>query len=361
MKRILPAAFTFLIAALYIGIRLVQADLDPVGLLELGTRFSEGDPSGTEGYDGQFVFYAAMDLDPEQVADKLDDPPYRYQRILLPLLARLIGGGVASRTAWAILLINLTAHTAGVYAVSELLARHGWSRWYALIYGLWIGIFIGVGLGLHEPLAYALVAFSILMQDRGKPATAIIAATLAIFAKEITVVFWLALLATAMFERWPLRRFAVFAGTAAVYIGWQMWLAKMFGASGFGVGGGGATGFDWVPFNGLWRIGAYNPRALLVYLAVFGPVIVVPAVWGLVASIGTLLEDVGRADAYMLAANCAGIVFLPHSTFREPLGVLRFADGLVLSLLYFAIVRGHPRVMKYAVFWIAMLAILVNG
>ena len=33
--------------------RLWQADWDPVGLAQLGTRFSEGDPEGTEGYDGQ--------------------------------------------------------------------------------------------------------------------------------------------------------------------------------------------------------------------------------------------------------------------------------------------------------------------
>ncbi|MGD8760431.1 MAG: hypothetical protein PVJ07_09290, partial [Anaerolineales bacterium] len=75
---------TLLLTAAYVVWRLAGAGWDPIGLVELGTRFSEGDPSGTEGYDGQFTYYMAVDPSPASALEKLDDPPYRYQRILFP-------------------------------------------------------------------------------------------------------------------------------------------------------------------------------------------------------------------------------------------------------------------------------------
>ncbi|NIS82113.1 MAG: hypothetical protein GTO14_18325, partial [Anaerolineales bacterium] len=74
---------TFLISGGYVLWRLVAAEWNPVALAELGTRFSEVDPGGTEGYDGQFVYYMAVDPDPRSVQEHLDVPAYRYQRILL--------------------------------------------------------------------------------------------------------------------------------------------------------------------------------------------------------------------------------------------------------------------------------------
>ncbi|MBN2555401.1 MAG: hypothetical protein JXA97_05630 [Anaerolineales bacterium] len=356
-----PTLLTFILTVAYVSIRLSLNGMNPVELMEIGTQFSEQDPDGTEGYDGQFVYYAALDLAPAGLEEKLDDPAYRYQRILLPLFGHMLGQGEPTRTAWALLVINVFAHCAGTWAVSELMGRHGWPRGYAIIYGLWVGLVLSVGLGLHEPLAYALVAVAILLFDHNHRSASAVVAMLAVFAKETTILFWLGLLAAEIFQRRSWKVFAVFTSGAIGFVIWQIWLAAAFGSAGFGVGGGGATGFDWVPLNGLWRIGMHNLRALLVYAVAFGPAIVVPAVWGLIAACRTLLEDMGRADAYMLAANSAAIIFLPHSSFREPLGLIRFADGLVLALLYFAAVSDRRRAMRYAVLWTAMLVLILNG
>jgi len=361
MKRLAPVILTSFVLLGYVFFRLDQKDMDPVQLAEIGTRYAEGDPQGTEGYDGQFTFYMALDLSPEMVEERLDIPSYRYQRILLPLLGRALGGGKLERTAWALLGINLVGQLLGTWLVARLLEQHGWHSWYSLIYGLWVGLVMPVGLMLHEPLAYALAVAAVLLHERKESPFDILLALLAVLAKETTLFVWLSLLLVEVFESRSKRRLAWFTATAMMYAVWQLWLYQTFGAVGLGSGGANATGFEWIPFNGLWRIGAVSPRALLLYSAAFGPGIVLPALWGLLSAVKTLFEDLGRGDAYMLAANCAGLMFLPHSTFREPLGLIRFADGLVFSLLYYAAIRGNPKVLRYALFWIAMLAMLFNG
>ena len=40
---------------------LVNNDFDPVVFANVGTQFSEGDPEGSKGYDGQFVYFIARD------------------------------------------------------------------------------------------------------------------------------------------------------------------------------------------------------------------------------------------------------------------------------------------------------------
>jgi hypothetical protein len=61
---------------------------------------------------------------------------------------------------------------------------------------------------------------------------------------------------------------------------------------------------------------------------------------------------------------------LPFSTFREPLGLVRAADGLVLAVMlyssgqYAAAQPGNRkrwlRPVRLALFWIPLLAILLN-
>ena len=77
------------VGLVYMAVVVTSAGGDPLALATLGTRFSEGDPGGTEGYDGQFSYYIARD--PLNGWQHCDVPAYRYQRILYPLLGRLSG------------------------------------------------------------------------------------------------------------------------------------------------------------------------------------------------------------------------------------------------------------------------------
>lgn len=359
MKRFLPATVSTLVAAAYVVYRLASTGWEPTGWLELGDRISGGASESSDGYDGQFFYYIALDPDPSSVSAKLDDPAYRYQRILYPLIARLVSLGVEAWIPWAMLLIGLAAHWTGTWSVSEVLSDRGLSRWYALSYGLWVGLVAPVGLGLSEPLAFALAAAGMLSLERRRKLSAAALFGAAAFAKETTLVFLAAaLIVELLTERQP-RAIAAYAASGALFGTWQLWLLGTFGAVGLRAGGDTATAFEWIPFMGLFRVGFFSLAALGLYLVIFGPSIVLPSIWGTVASVRELLRGARDAETLVLLGFCMLIMGLPFSTFREPLGLVRAADGLVLAAILFASARRWLRPLRYSLFWSAMLAMLL--
>ncbi len=115
------------------------------------------------GYDGEFFYFIAVD--PIHARYYVDDAPYRYTKILYPMLARLIALGYVDAVPYTLLLINWLAAALGTVFLAAWLRRQGTSPWFALAYGLYPGIFIGVQRDLTEPLSYALVAAAIYVFD----------------------------------------------------------------------------------------------------------------------------------------------------------------------------------------------------
>ena len=188
------------------------------------------------------------------MAPLLDVPAYRYQRILYPLLARLLALGKPEWIPWSLLLIGLVSIPLTTLAVARLLAGWGINPWYALVVGLWSGLLLSLLSDLAEPLAFCLVAWGLLARELGKHRLAWGLFTLAVFAKEVTLVFVFALLLDYLFRR-DLR--SVFALTAVALLPFglfQVWLWLQFGSPGIGSGGAMATSFEWLPFMGFWRI-----------------------------------------------------------------------------------------------------------
>lgn len=356
-----PALLTLLALAVLQGAVIAGAGGDPLALARLGTRFSQGEVQGSEGYDGQFVYYIARDPRPAAVAPLLDVPAYRYQRILLPLLARLLSLGNERTLPWVLAGLGLLAQAAGTWAVAELLAGWGVSRRYALVYGLWAGFTLAVRLDLPEPLAFALAAGAILATERGRPALGWVLYALAVFAKETALVFVLAqLLAELAGRRW--RPALALVGIACLpFALFQGWLWLVFGQVGAASGGAMATPFERIPFMGLLRIGQYSPAYLAAMLVVFGPALVLPAVWGIVISLKKLLADSRNVIVLGLFIQALVIPFLPFSTFRETGGLLRFSCGLVLSILLFAGRYKIGRALNYSFFWIVLNVFLLKA
>jgi hypothetical protein len=349
-----PAAVTLLVLTLVVASVIHSAGGDPLALARLGTRFSQADLNGSEGYDGQFVYYIARNPNPESVAPLLDAPAYRYQRILLPLLARWLAWGNLGAIPWILAGLGIISQTAGTWVVSRLLAGWGVNRWYAIVYGLWVGFVLAVRLDLPEPLAYALVAGAILATLRGRPGLGWLLYGLALFAKEVTVLFVVAQLIDDLFQRRWRSALGLIVVALVPYALFQVWLWSAFGQLGIGSGGAMATPFELLPLMGLWRIGAYSIVYLLAMLVVIGPSIVFPALWGVWISVRMWL--IGNRNVIVLALfiNALVIPFLPFSTFREPGGVLRFACGLVLAVLLFAGRYNMRRVLNYSLFWLVL-------
>lgn len=359
-RRALVATLSALVAALYVASRLAAARWDPVGIFELGSLYDTGQAEGSEGYDGQFTYYLAVDPDPATVGPRLDVPAYRYQRILLPLLGRLLGLGNPTLIPWSLIAVNLAAHWLGTWAVCGLLAGRGVREWFGLSYGLWVGLVAPVGIGLAEPLAYGLAALGLLLAlDRQRLVLGVAALGLAALAKETTLIFLAALLVAELSGQRRRSLLGAGAAAAAAYLIWQLWLLATFGSLGIGSGGALATEFEWLPFMGLLRIGSVSTAALALYLAIFGPSVVLPASWGVVRTAADWLRGHRGVELYALLAHGLATMALPFSTFREWLGVVRFVDGLVLAVLLYAAIIDSRRPLRYSLFWIAWLALLI--
>jgi hypothetical protein len=338
LGRFTPALCILLFATAYLAFVFLRNGSDPLVFAWLGTRFEEGDPSGTEGYDGQFNYYIARDPDPGKVAQFLDVPAYRYQHILYPLLARALALGNPDAIPWTLIAINLACLFTITFLTGELLAQRGAGRWGGLVFGLWAGLIGAVRLDLSEPLALLLVVFALWIAGPGLDRKLFLCAlllSLAMLAKETMIPFiggWIA---------WLLLRRRI--GSALLilsallpFIGMQIWLWAVFGSPGMGSGGAGATPFEWIPFAGLIRIAGASLPAFAALLAVYLPGLLFPAVFGLAAPLMDLIRRRTNPEGLLLLANAAMIAFAPFSTFREPLGILRLACGLILCLWLYA-------------------------
>jgi hypothetical protein len=359
-KVIYPVIVTALATSLLVTLIILGAN-DPLELARLGTIYSQGDPQGTQGYDGQFVYYIARDLVPEKVAPLLDVPSYRFQRILYPLLGRIIALGDIGRIPWTLPIIAIIAHTIGTWVVAVLLSGWGVSSWYALTYGLWVGFLLAIRLDLPEPLAYAFTSAAILALVRRKSLLSWVLFGLALFTKEVTILFLAAAGLSALINRrWnDLIGLIVFAFLPFALF--QAWLWITFGEPGIGSGGAMATSFEVVPFMGFLRIGFDSWIYLLAMFVVFGPVVLLPAIWGVWASLKKWIAGDVNVVVLALFLNALVIPFLPFSTFRETGGLLRFSCGLILAVLLFAGRYHVRRVLNYSLLVLVLNIFLIKS
>jgi hypothetical protein len=89
----------------------------------------------------------------------------------------------------------------------------------------------------------------------------------------------------------------------------------------------------------------------------------VPSVWG---TVSTLLDLWQRRPVHLYTClylvNAAILAFVPFSTYREFLGILRFIVGMVLShLLYTALRYPNRRPLVYSTLWLVLLGFLISG
>lgn len=355
-----PALLTGLGLMLILALVYFSSGRDPLAFARLGTQFSEMNPAGTEGYDGQFVYYIALDPDPAVVAPFLDVPPYRYQRILLPLTSRLLALGNPVWIPWTIPFTGLVAQIIGTWLVGMLIIAHKARARYAIVYGLWAGFTLAVRLDLPEPLAYALIAGAIYSNHRGWKPVSWVLYGLALFAKEVTILF----LAAQLIDYVWRKEWRSAAGLTALglvpFLLFQLWLWQVFGAPGIGSGGANATPFEIAPLLGFLRIAFTDLTVFLVFLLVFGPFVIVPAIWGVVRWVKDLRTKDLDLTTWFLLMNSLVILYLPFSTFREPGGLLRFSCGLVLAFLLYAAYRGRSRLLNYSMFSLVLNVFLIE-
>jgi hypothetical protein len=358
----------------YVGLTLARYGGDPLAFALVGTRYSQGDPQGSPGYDGQFAYYVARD--PAAGWRYCDVPAYRYQRILYPLLAWMLALGRPEVVGWTLIALNVAALAGGTYFTGRLLAVWGVSRWYALVYGLYGGLVAGLRLDLTEPMAYGLVQAGLwAWQEQearrrkqgaqsesgfGVWGLGFAVLALAALAKETTLIAAAGLLLYLVLEH----RWREAAGLGLVvglpFVAWQGVLWAWLGRPGIGAGGAMATSFEWLPFAGLLRVATVSWPAFWLLLAIEGPLFVLPIIWALTTSVRDLVRGRRHPWVTVLLAQAAALPFLPFSTWREPLAMARLAVGLVAATSLYGAQRRSRRVLNVSLLWLATLALLVN-
>jgi hypothetical protein len=354
-----PVLIVLIISIVYLAFRLEKYDWDPVGLAEIGTKFSEADPDGSEGYDGQFAYYVAVEPYPKEVEGNLDVPAYRYQRILYPLLARTLALGNDIWIPWTLILVNLLSLLFATWVLTRYLIAIDISQRYALIFGLWAGVVVGVGTDLYEPLAFALVISAWYARLFQRFRLSYLFLTLALLTKEVMIAFWIAALISDISKKRTRVEWITVLAPGIVFLLWQVWLWSVFGSPGIASGGAMATSFELFPYFGFIRIGEVSLTILFFFTVLFGPTIILPSVWGTVSSFRQLLKGDRSSYVWVLLINCLLIVFLPFSTFREPSGLIRVATGMVLAIIWYGAHNRMQRVLNYGMFWIPLIAVLI--
>jgi hypothetical protein len=356
-KWLTPTVVVIIICLFYVFAILIRAGGDPLAFALLGTRFTEGDPQGSEGYDGQFAYQIA--LDPAGAVPYLDVPAYRYQRILYPLLARWLALGQPAAIPWILILINIIALGVGTWATEQLLRKLRVNRWYALVYGLYGGQLLALRTDLNEPLAHALVQLAMLAWARERRGWAAIAFSLAALGKETTLIFLVAyLLYTLVQRQWF---WLVGLSTATLpFLGYQLLLFKWFGRFGVGAGGAGATSFSLLPLEGWLAIAGVSLTAFLIISLVVVPMSILPSLAGVRLSGQDLYIGKLHPFIFSLFLNALVILFLPTSTFREPVAMLRLTIGLVSAMLLYGALTKSWRVLNYSLLWLLTNILLLK-
>lgn len=336
-------------------------DSDPLTFVYLSQEPSADHPEGVTGYDGQFTY--AIAIDPLNSTAKLDNPAYRLQRILLPILANILSLGQQNAVPWVILTINCLAYLATIIMLGKLLTSENASGWWVLILGLSAGMLMPVRLGLTEPLAYALVTAAILLEKNKRDGWSAALFGLAGLAKEQTLIFVIGYMLWFAYQRQWRNILSFGLLSFAPYALWQGVLFFWLGEVGFGSGGYMSTPFELIPYMGFWRIyfDTGSAKAFLIFGAVLFPVVVLPSIWGIIRVISDFVKGYFHPFSFMLLVNAAVIAIMPFSTFRELLGITRVIPGLVIAWLLYASHFRRDRMLRYSLIWLATFALIVSG
>jgi hypothetical protein len=326
---------------------------DPLAFVVMGERFAAGNPQGNVGYDGQFAYYIA--LDPAHAPAHIDDPPYRYQRILYPMLARLIALGQPALVPWALVLINIVSLSLGAELLGRLLAWHGYSPYLALVLPLWLGQIFALRADLNEPLCFLFVVAALWGFERERYLLSALALAAGALTKEPALLFLPAAVMALLVRKcwWQTARYA--AIVLLPYAALQAWLYWWLGKPGM-LASGARTEF--IPFYGITFSEPPVTRAFLVII------FAVPVTVLLILAVRQLVRTPASLYAWAVLANCLFIVFLTRASTTDMLAVFRLATGVVVSALLFSAAHDLRR-LAWAVpaIWLppSMLAFMIPG
>jgi hypothetical protein len=336
-----------------VGVVYFTQGRDPLAFVLMGERYASGQRGGVRGYDGQFAYYIATD--PVGALAHLDNPPYRYQRLLYPLLARVLSLGRPAMVPWALVLINVISLSLSTEVLGRMLVRWEMSAYLALLMPFWLGQVFALRADLNEPLCFLLVVLALWWYEQELPRLSAGALAASALAKEVGLLFLPPILLVMVLRRqWRAALHYSLIGSVP-YMLLQVLLHSFMGRSGL-TGTRGLLGS--LPFFGFTFSDPSEARLFLVV------VIVAPVSGLLVLAVRQILETPRSVYAWALLINCLFIAILPRRTTIDVLAVFRVTTGVIVAALLFCAAHGWRRVAwALHAIWLppSILALMIPG
>ena len=391
-RRWVVALITSVFAVTFSVVRLEGLGGGPASFVVAGDQFVRPGAAPADlpvthgpGYDGQFFYRLALRPWTQHRTEfgiTFDEPAYRQQRIVYPLLSFAIARGAARATAWALLGWNIAAAAAlGWLGAAVARRRTGHALW-GLAFAAYPGFVLVIARDLADLLAAALLLAGVLALDRQRPVLAAVTLTVAGLTRESTLVLPLALAAlwtvaavwrgsAVMPGRSALTASAAsdrsrvqvvtFAVPLGVALAWQLVLWRVWGVAPLAQGSQRLG----LPFAGIWEFtrGAFQFGAfpLVVQLAelVFVVAAALATAWSLPRSRALPHEKLAWALGLLVVVLLSGSVWVEDWAYLRALAVPYLLGTLVL--LGRPDRRGLPIFIAGAVLCLAVAALHVGS
>lgn len=330
-----PAVVVGCLYVLLIGLDFLINHHNALYYVHIGPRFVLHDPRAAAGYDGQFYYQIARD--PLHAAQFLDQPAYRYQRIVYPLLVAALSVGQASLIPYMLLLVNFVSVVLGTELVARLLIKNKLSPWFSLAFGLYFGQAASFLCDLTEPLTYFLVCLGLLLLLRKRPTWAATIWGLAVLSRETAILFPLGYIIVYLYQgRWQdVSRLVLLSIVPAA--AWYFIVGLHFHTNGLA----GAPPFEWIPFQGLFYF--YNDWRLFWVLV---PLLFLPTLLSIFLAGKEVLQHRWKTVCWLIwLLNLVLVTNLSHSTYAGLISAGRLATGLVLAMLLHGVFTRNKTIL----------------
>ena len=192
---------------------------------------------GDIGFDGQFYYRFAREpfsYTDDAAGIRVDSPAYRQQRILYPLLARLLAAGSTPDIPTAMLLINIIGLCVIGSIGAKLCDAIDRPVYLGLIFPLYAGFVVTLTRDLTEIVEIAFVLLGVYFARKSQVWAATIALSLSVLSKETSILVPMAFLAESLRMHIDSRRNNLWiAGLVplGIHLTYSLWLKMMWASS----------------------------------------------------------------------------------------------------------------------------------
>jgi hypothetical protein len=331
-----PAVVVGCLYVLLIGLDMLINHHQPLYYVHIGPRFVLHDPHAPAGYDGQFYYQIARD--PLHAAPFLDQPAYRYQRIVYPLLVAALSAGQEGLIPYMLLLVNFVSLVLGTEVVARLLIKKSLSPWYSLAFGLYFGQAASFLCDLTEPLTYCLVCLGLLLLLQKRPTFAAIIWGLAVLSRETAILFPLGYIVMYLYQRRWQDASRLLLLSIVPTAAWYFIVGLHFHTNSLA----GAPPFEWIPFQGLFYFS--NDPSLFWVLV---PLLFLPTLLSIFLAAKEVFQHRWKNVSWLIwLLNLVLVTNLSRLTYAGLVSAGRLAIGLMLAMLIHSLSTNNKTILR---------------